>query len=51
MMAIDLGLRHTSASAGLAEYTLDTTKPIRHPQRATLHKRNQSGGGHSEGHP
>ena len=37
--------------AGLAEYALDTTKPIRHPQRATPHKRNRSDGGHSEGHP
>ena len=35
--------------AGLAEYALDTTKPIRHPQRATPHKRNRSDGGHSEG--
>ena len=37
--------------AGLAEYALDTTKPIRHPQQAILHRRTQSGGGHGEGHP
>jgi hypothetical protein len=26
--------------AGLAEYALDTTKPIRHSQQATRHRRN-----------
>ena len=37
--------------AGLAEYALGTTKPIRHPQQATPHRRNHSDGGHAKGHP
>ena len=37
--------------AGLAEHALDTTKPIRHLQQATPHRRNQSDGGYGEGHP
>ena len=37
--------------AGLGEYALNPTKPIRHPQQPTPDRRNQSDAGPGEGHP